>query len=68
MVDEVFQQEIGIKLINTPAPTSGPVFQPNDTNLLVVEPLAEMCALPEPYSDVDVLNNELETAIITSIA
>ena len=68
VADEAFPQEMGIEPINTPAPTLEPVFQPDNTNLLVAKPLTEMCTLPEPYSDMDVLADELETATITSIS
>ena len=68
VADEAFWQEMGIEPIFTPTPTLGPVFQPNNTNLLVVEPLAEMHTWPEPCSDMDVLAEELETEIITSIS
>ena len=58
-----FWWEMGIKCIDAPATLLEPMFWPNITNLLVVKPLAETYNLPDPYSDMDMLADELETAI-----
>ena len=68
MVDQAFWQEMGIKSINAPTTLSELVFQPDITNPLVMEPLAETHKLLEPYSDMDVLADELETAVIGSLS
>ena len=47
---------------------SEPVFQPDTTNPLVMEPLGETCKLPEPYLDMDILADKPETAIIDSLS
>ena len=67
-VDVAFQQEMGIKSINTPAISLESMFQPDITNPLVMEPLAETCDLLYPYSDMDLLVDELETAIIETLS
>ena len=64
MADETFSQEMGIEPINAPATSLEPVFQSDATNSLVMESLVETHKPPEPYSDVDKLADELETAII----
>ena len=68
VVDEAFWQEMGIKSINAPTTLSEFVFQTDITNPLVMEPQAETHKLLEPYSDMDVLADELETAIINSLS
>ena len=57
-----------IKTINAPTTSLEPVFRPNVTNPLVMGPLGETCKLMDPYSDMDVFTDELETAIINTLS
>ena len=47
VVDAAFWQEMGIESINAPTTLSEPMFWPDVTNSLVMEPLAETCDLPD---------------------
>ena len=58
---------MGIKSIDTPATSLEPMFWPDIITPLVIEPLAETHKLPDPYSNMDILVDELETAILKAL-
>ena len=58
---------MGIESIDAPTTLSEPMFQPDITNTLVMEYLAEAHKLADLYSDMDLLADELETAIIETL-
>ena len=58
---------MGIKSTDTPATSLEPMFWPDITTPLVTEPLAETHKLPDPYSNMDTLVDELETAILKAL-
>ena len=67
VVGEVFWQEMSIESIDAPTTLLEPVLWPDVTNSLVMEHLAETHDLLDPYSDMDLLADEMETAIIETL-
>ena len=53
MVDEAFQQKTDISPTNAPAALLEPLFLPDITNLLVMEPPAEAHKLPDPHPNMN---------------